>query len=125
MTSPNLRGAQVLIVEDEYFIAADLARAVDTAGGKPVGPAGSVEQARALLGTQAVNAVVLDLNLHGDMAFRLVDELRERGVACVILSGYSPESLPDSVRDVPSLEKPIDYDKVVNAVQSQLKTAAL
>jgi DNA-binding NtrC family response regulator len=121
----DLEGARVLVVEDEYFIADDLVRALDAAGGKAVGPAGSIAQARALLKEQAVDAAILDLNLHGEMAFPLVQELSSRGLPCVIMSGYSPESLPDSVRHVPSLEKPVDYESVVRSLQVQLTAKAL
>jgi DNA-binding NtrC family response regulator len=121
----DLEGAKVLVVEDEYFIADDLVRALDAAGGKAVGPAGSIAQARALLDEQQVDGAILDLNLHGEMAFPLVKELSDRGLPCVIMSGYSPESLPDYVRQVPSLEKPVDYDRVVRSLQAQITARAL
>src|SRR3954452_17809813 len=111
MDMSDLEGARVLVVEDEYFIAADIARALDAAGGRAVGPAGSIEQARRLLKEQQVDAAILDLNLHGEMAYPLVSDLAQRGLPCVIMSGYSPESLPESVRHVPSLEKPVHYNK--------------
>jgi len=121
----DLEGARVLVVEDEYFIAADIARALDAAGGRAVGPAGSIEQARRLLKEQQVDAAILDLNLHGEMAYPLVSELAQRGLPCVIMSGYSPESLPESVRHVPSLEKPVDYNRVVNSLAAQLNARAI
>jgi DNA-binding NtrC family response regulator len=116
----NLEGAKVLVVEDEYFIATDIVRALDAAGGEAVGPAGSIDQAKSLLQHQHVDAAILDLNLHGEMAFPLVQELSDRGLPCVIMSGYSPESLPEWVRQVPSLEKPVDYDRVVRSLAAQL-----
>lgn len=125
MGSPQLEGARVLVVEDEFFIAADLVRALKAAGGKAVGPAGSIEQARALLDEQDVDAAILDLNLRGEMAFPLVSELDARGLPCVIMSGYSPESLPRNLQHVPSLEKPVDYDRVVQSLGAQLTARAV
>lgn len=113
------------MVEDEYFIAADLVRALGAAGGEPIGPAGSIDQAKALLEEQQVDAAILDLNLHGEMALPLVKELSARGMPCVIMSGYSPDSLPDWVREVPSLEKPVDYERVVKTLQAQLTARAV
>ena len=44
-----LAGLKVLIVEDEPFIALDLAFGVEDAGGIPLGPASSVAQALKLI----------------------------------------------------------------------------
>ena len=48
-TDQYLAGLKVLIVEDEPFIALDLAFAVEEAGGIPLGPAPSVAQALKLI----------------------------------------------------------------------------
>ena len=48
-TDQYLAGLKVLIVEDEPFIALDLAFAVEEAGGIPFGPAPSVAQALKLI----------------------------------------------------------------------------
>jgi hypothetical protein len=42
----NLSGMRVLIVEDEYFLADDLARAIKKAGGQVVGPAAEQGEAQ-------------------------------------------------------------------------------
>lgn len=125
MSKSELEGARVLVVEDEYFIASDLVRAVDSAGGKAIGPAGSLDQATDLLDKEPVDAAILDLNLHGEMASPLVEGLAQRGVPCIIISGYSPESLPENLRSVPSLEKPANYDKVVQLLAEHIRTRAL
>src|SRR5690242_11158195 len=102
---PALENAKVLVVEDEYFIAADIARALHEAGAHPVGPAGTVAQANALLAKEKVDAAILDLNLRGNMAVPFVEQLSSRGVPCIIVSGYGSDSLPESIRGLPSLEK--------------------
>lgn len=116
----DLEGTKVLVVEDEYFIASDLVRALGAAGGEPVGPAASVEQAREFIEQHAVDAAILDLNLRGEMAYPLVTELSGRGLPFVIMSGYSPESLPEFLRNVPAVEKPVDYGRVVELLRDQL-----
>ena len=40
-----LRGARVLVVEDEYYIADDLRRALEAAGAEVVGPFSTIEKA--------------------------------------------------------------------------------
>jgi DNA-binding NtrC family response regulator len=116
----DLEGARVLVVEDEYFIADDLVRALRAAGGQAVGPAGSLDHARTLLDQEEIDAAILDINLHGEMAFPLISDVRERGLPCVVMSGYSPDSLPESVRQVPNLEKPVDYERVVQSLAAQI-----
>ena len=46
MTDRQLQGAKVLIVEDEYLIADDLARMLSQAGAILVGPVGTVSRRR-------------------------------------------------------------------------------
>ncbi|HEX8839516.1 MAG TPA: response regulator [Sphingomicrobium sp.] len=116
----DLEGARVLVVEDEYLIADDLVRALHAAGGQAVGPAGSLDHARTLLDEEEVDAAILDLNLHGEMAFPLVSDVQKRGLPCVIMSGYSPESLPESIRHVPNLEKPVDHERVVRSLAAEI-----
>ncbi len=125
MTDFRLDGAKVLVVEDEYFIADDLARALDAAGADPIGPAGTVDQARRLLKNQRVDAAILDLNLRGDMAVDFVEQLSAAGVPCVIVSGYGRGSLPESLEAIPSLEKPVSYEKVIEMVRNVLGREAV
>lgn len=63
MPHHNSDKAQVLIVEDEPFIALDLAMAVEDAGGVVVGPVGSVREALAILQSAAVSGAILDVDL--------------------------------------------------------------
>jgi DNA-binding NtrC family response regulator len=124
MTIRELENASVLVVEDEYFIATEIARALEEAGARAVGPAGTVEQAKALLAEQQVDAAILDLNLRGNMAVPLVEQLSKRGMPCVIVSGYGSESLPESISGVPNLEKPVNYAKVMQLLAAQLPATA-
>jgi CheY-like chemotaxis protein len=62
---------RVLVVEDEYFLADDMARALRKIGVEVVGPVGTRAQALDLLisGEQLAGAV-LDINLRGENVFR-------------------------------------------------------
>ena len=63
-----LGGAQVLIVEDEFLLADDIARALRQAGGDPVGPVSTISQAEDLVRHNAIDAAIIDVNLRGEMA---------------------------------------------------------
>lgn len=97
---------RIMIVEDEYYLAADLADSLRSAGIEVAGPVGTVAEAERLLNVGDVDRAILDVNLRGDMSFPIADRLDAAGVPYVIATGYSGESLPERFRDKPRLEKP-------------------
>ena len=119
-TGHHLQGARVLVVEDEYFIADDLVRALVSCGATPVGPVGTLEQASRLLENEQVDAAILDLNLHGDMAYPLAERLSREQMPCLIISGYAGESLPDSLKGMARLEKPVSPKVAMSSLSQEL-----
>ncbi|MEK0082273.1 response regulator [Benzoatithermus flavus] len=98
---------RVLLVEDNFIIALDLAGLVREAGAEPVGPVASVRDAIAALGDASIEAVILDINLGEENALALVDDLRQRSIPFAFATGYSPDDvLPPECADVPVLAKP-------------------
>jgi DNA-binding NtrC family response regulator len=112
----QLSGMRVLVVEDEYYIADDLRRSLSGAGAKIIGPVGSVAQAEAALEKGNFDCAVLDLNLHGENAALVADELKIMGIAFAIATGYGSGAIPARHNDVPRLEKPFDALQVVDLV---------
>lgn len=112
-----LRGRRLLIVEDEYILAMDLSNSLEDQGAEVIGPAGAVEGALALLGsTDRLDGAVLDINLGGTMVYPVVDALRERGVPCVFVTGYSRWVGPEAYADIPRLEKPVELRTLARAL---------
>jgi DNA-binding response OmpR family regulator len=120
-TGGNLRGARILIVEDEYYIADDMAAALRLEGAEVLGPVGSVDEAFEMVSRASPDCAILDMNLHGDMAYPLADRLAKAGVPFVIATGYNSASLPDRFSDVPRVEKPADPAAVLAALAPLLK----
>lgn len=82
-----LNAACVLVVEDEPFIALDLALAIEDAGGDVMGPAASVKEALALLASRSVDGALLDVNLiDGDIS-PVVERLIALGVPIILQTG--------------------------------------
>jgi hypothetical protein len=80
---------RVLLAEDEFLIAEDLASALSAAGATVIGPAYSVAGALRLIEScGALDGAVLDVNLKGEAAFPIADALLGRGVPFVITTGY-------------------------------------
>ena len=120
----QLQDVRVLILEDEFLIADDLARAVRDAGGTPLGPVNSVHDAEKLIARNQLDAAIVDLNLRGAMATEFVERLAATELPCLIVSGYAEEALPLSLREVPRLEKPISPISVVSALAQELAQVA-
>lgn len=105
----ELRGRRLLLVEDDYMIAADFAQALEERGVEVVGPVGSVREALVLIETAgALDGAVLDINLGRETAFPIAAELTARGVPFVFATGYGSLALPPDFADVPRVEKPVD-----------------
>ncbi|WP_395708178.1 response regulator [Reyranella sp.] len=77
----------ILIVEDEPYIALDLAMAVEDAAGRVVGPVGSATEALALLARGEVAGAILDVNLRDGDVVPVLDVLLERGIPLAIQTG--------------------------------------
>lgn len=105
-----LRARRVLLVEDEYMIALDLARSLEALGAEIVGPAGSVREALALVASEGerLDGAVLDINLRGERVYPVADALLARHVPFVFATGYAELLLDQSYLRIPRCEKPID-----------------
>lgn len=99
-----LEGRYVLVVEDEYMIAVDLARALEDLGATVIGPAASVADALALVaGESALDLAILDVNLGVEKVFPVAHDLRARGVPFIFATGYDQWLVPSAYADAPSL----------------------
>lgn len=110
----RLSGMRVLVVEDEYYIADDLRRSLSHAGANIIGPVGSVSQAEAAIEKGDFDCALLDLNLHGEDAAGVADQLKVMGIPFAIATGYGSSAVPQRHNDVPRLEKPFDATQVVD-----------
>jgi DNA-binding response OmpR family regulator len=113
----ELNRQRILVLEDEFFIAEDIADALKQAGAEVVGPIGCLAQAEETLASGDVAGAVLDMNLRGEQAFGLAERLRSADVPFVIVSGYSHAAIPSTLHDVPHLEKPVEPARVVEALE--------
>lgn len=113
------RSCRVLIVEDEYFIADELACDLTAAGIEVTGVTKGAQGARDALGTGEVDVVLLDINLSGETSFGLANELRDRGTPFVFITGYDREMLPPQFRDEFVLGKPYDSRGLIDAIRSR------
>lgn len=115
--TPVLTGHRVLVVEDEYFVADDINRALKKLGADVVGPFATCRQALdAFASGTRFDAAILDINLRGEAIYPVADALRGAGVPFVFATGYDEASLPVPYRDIPRWEKPFDPGALVTAL---------
>jgi CheY-like chemotaxis protein len=101
---------RILIVEDEYLVAADMARHFEEMGAVILGPVPSIEQAEKHAGH--ADAAILDVRLNGELVFPFADELVRRDVPFVFFSAHGAEEIPARLRHVSALRKPADWDRL-------------
>ena len=99
---------QILIVEDEFVIAMELALTLRSAGYEVLGPALSVSEALRMLRAERPDAAVLDVNLAGEWVTPVAEVLRAMFVPFILASGYGPTDLQAEpvLRDAVNVGKP-------------------
>ncbi|MDQ2082633.1 hypothetical protein RA307_20795 [Xanthobacteraceae bacterium Astr-EGSB] len=106
----NLERRRILIVEDDYFIASEVARAFQQHGAEVVGPVPTLATAFDVVESDlSIELAVLDINLRGEMVYPLADALEDRGIPFVFATGYDASAVPDRFRHVPVVTKPAGF----------------
>ncbi|MFK4872161.1 response regulator [Novosphingobium sp. ZW T3_23] len=112
----------ILIIEDDYFIAFDLRGVLMDRGADVIGPISDPDAALKLIESNAsFDAAVVDINLHGEMSFPLVDELIKRDVPVMFLTGYSADVVPYRLRHLPRHQKPLSLKSIAEVVRNLIE----
>jgi DNA-binding response OmpR family regulator len=114
----RLHGLCVLVVEDDYYIAIEMCRALRAAGAEVVGPARDLDAGLHAIRDERIDCAVLDINLHGRMAFQLATELRARQIPTIFATGYDASMIPDELADIIRFEKPVDMRALCRAIET-------
>ena len=120
---PDLTGRRILVVEDDYYLATDTARALRGAGAEVLGPCATEEDAQAELEEQRPDAVVVDVNLGLGPSFKLAQRLKDGAIPFVFTTGYDAGVIPAEFEAFERLEKPLQLRHIVGAV-ARLTAAA-
>jgi DNA-binding response OmpR family regulator len=88
-TARPLRGARVLVVDDEFLIAAHLESNLKEAGAEVIGPSHTLQDALALAEREHLTAAILDIQLGHDNVGPLAQELSARGIPFIFYTGQT------------------------------------
>jgi DNA-binding NtrC family response regulator len=117
----TIQGSRILVVEDEYIIAWDIANILKDAGAEVLGPYGRVEEVLALLEARPeITAAILDVRLHGASVFPVADILRRRGVPFIFATGCDTDELPPAHRTALHCQKPFNHTHLIDLLATEV-----
>lgn len=118
-----LTSKSILIVDDNAYVATDLAATVEIMGGTVVGPVASVDDALAKLASTPVDAAILDADVAGAAA--LAARLTHQRVPFVVQAGTAiGVSLRGLCDKKAVLFRPVDASLVVSLLTVEMAKAA-
>ncbi len=113
----TLRSRRILVAEDEYMIAEEIAGELSDAGVETLGPAPNVEDAARPIATEGrIGGALLDLNLNNQAIWPVVDLLLARGVPLLLATGYDASAIPPPYLHLPRCEKPASGQDLARAL---------
>lgn len=122
-TARELAGLRLLVVEDDYLVAADLCSALQRHGAAILGPVPNARRGREVLQQQRPDCALLDINLNGNLVFELAGEFQNQGIGTIFTTGYDAAFLPDAFRDAPCLQKPVNLKALVQLISRESRPA--
>lgn len=103
----------ILLLEDDLLLAMDMEDHLLQTGHKIVGPFGRIADAIDAIPRNDLAGAIVDLNLHGELSFPVIEMLREHSVPVIVCSGYAelPE-VKNRLNGLPMLPKPWNTQKL-------------
>jgi len=112
-----LQGKRILIVEDEPLIALDIADMVEAQGAVVIGPAFALDEAQALVETQAIDGALLDIDLGRTLVWPLAETLHAKGIPFAFVSARCDRpDRPAQLAECHCIAKPTSEEAILQAV---------
>ena len=113
----TLRGARVLVVEDEAMLSLNLETMLLDLGCVVAGTADKLDNALQIARTSDFDVALLDINLRGKRVDPVAETIRARGTPIVFVTGYGKTAASGLV-----LEKPYDAATLERTLNEALST---
>ena len=117
----DLRGLEVLLVEDSQSVADALKQYLELLGANVTGPAATTAEATKLMNERLPHVALVDFHLRGGDSSGLIAQLRSEGVPVIMLSGSFERPSPASLAGVTMVEKPISEAQILQYLKPMLK----
>ena len=118
----DIRGIDVLIVEDSVLLALELEAGLIEAGARVVGAAADLEEARRMLALP-FDVAVLDADLAGRSVAPVAKALAERGTPFIFATGYDAAGAAPEGFHAPIVRKPYNVHQIAAALVKALDGA--
>lgn len=112
-----LNGQRFLIAEDEVLIAMLLDDVVTRLGGVVAATARVCDSALAAVEAGGIDAVILDVHLHGGTSETVLAAAMARNVPVLVCTGSDTDALPSAFRNLPLLKKPWQDEEAESALE--------
>lgn len=103
---------RVIVIEDDYLLSATLKDGLERIGCTVLAQAANLRDGMLLTANTACDFAVVDLDLKGEMAFPLLDQLHELGIPFVMATGAYPGEVPARHANAPRLSKPYNLQEL-------------
>jgi DNA-binding response OmpR family regulator len=120
-TDDDLRGLEILLVEDSQSVADALKQHLELLGANVTGPAATTAEATKLMSERLPHVALVDFHLRGGDSSSLIGQLRNEGVPVIMLSGSFERPAPASLAGVTMVEKPISEAQILQYLKPILK----
>jgi DNA-binding LytR/AlgR family response regulator len=119
----TLRGRRILVIDDDYLVAAVVIAFLEEAGAEILGPIGGADEAITFIkenGT-AIDGAVLDVNLHGAKSYPVADALAAHEIGFIFATGYGADAVDGDYRKYPRCEKPFNGVSLVATLAKAIR----
>ena len=111
----ELAGVRVLVVEDAWHVARAMKGLLESLGMEVIGPAATASEAEQYAAARLPALALIDINLKGEMAYGLIDHLRDKDIPIIVVSGYAVlASLTEKAAAI--LQKPYEASELIAAL---------
>lgn len=108
---------RILVIEDEYLLAAHIEDLLIEAGVEVIGPVGTLEEALKLARDEEMHGALLDVNIHGGRVDDVAAILAGRAVPFIFVTGYGRANLPLLFQDAVVVAKPFKDEDLLREVR--------
>jgi CheY-like chemotaxis protein len=117
---PHIAGLNALVIEDDEDVALAIEEMLRDLGAEPAGHVATVREALDAAINSRPDFVVLDANLQGEPAYRVVQILDATSIPFVVVTGFRPHTLPSAFTAHIILAKPFQRETLASALRSIL-----
>jgi DNA-binding NarL/FixJ family response regulator len=122
-TETELAGRRVLVIEDEFMVTVLIQDTLADIGCEVIGMAAHFDDAVEKIRSLSFDVAILDVNLNGRQTFAIAETLAQRGAAFVFATGYAAAALPESLQNIPIVQKPFQQRDLERALRAVLAPA--